>query len=57
MSTTIKPTETPELELVSVAEDALVQNDEQILDNIKIVNAPPFCEEELKRIDAIVDSD
>ncbi len=30
---------------------------EQILDNIKIVNAPPFCEEELKRIDSIVDSD
>ena len=35
MSTTIKPTETPELELVSIAEDALVQNDEQVLENVE----------------------
>ena len=32
MPTTIKSTETPELELVSVAEDASVQSDEQVLE-------------------------
>ena len=35
MPTTIKSTETPELELVSVAEDASVQSDEQVLENIE----------------------
>ena len=39
MSTTIKSTETPELELVSIAEDALVQNDEQILDNVDTLDS------------------
>ena len=35
MPTTIKSTETPELELVSVAEDASVQSDEQVLENVE----------------------
>ena len=39
MPTTIKSTETPELELVSIAEDALVQNDEQILDNVDTLDS------------------
>ena len=39
MPTTIKSTETPELELVSVAEDASVQNDEQILDNVDTLDS------------------
>ena len=33
MPTTIKSTETPELELVSIAEDASVQSNEQVLEN------------------------
>ena len=35
MPTTIKSTETPELELVSLAEDASVQSDEQVLENVE----------------------
>ena len=35
MPTTIKSTETPELELVSVAEDASVQSNEQVLENVE----------------------
>ena len=35
MPTTIKSTETPELELVSIAEDASVQSDEQVLENVE----------------------
>ena len=35
MSTTIKSTETPELELVSIAEDASVQSNEQVLENVE----------------------
>ena len=35
MPTTIKSTETSELELVSVAEDASVQSDEQVLENVE----------------------
>ena len=35
MPTTIKSTETPELELVSIAEDASVQSNEQVLENVE----------------------
>ena len=50
MSTTIKPTETPELELVSVAEDALVQNDEQILDNIDTLDSATADSEQVEQV-------
>ena len=50
MSTTIKPTETPELELVSVAEDALVQNDEQILDNTDTLDSATADSEQVELV-------
>ena len=50
MSTTIKSTETPELELVSVAEDALVQNDEQILDNTDTLDSATADSEQVELV-------
>ena len=54
MSTTIKSTETPELELVSVAEDALVQNDELILDNTDTLDSATA---ECEQVDQVVETD
>ena len=54
MSTTIKSTETPELELVSVAEDALVQNDELILDNTDTLDSATA---EYEQVDQVVETD
>ena len=50
MSTTIKSTETPELELVSIAEDALVQNDEQILDNTDTLDSATADSEQVELV-------
>ena len=54
MSTTIKSTETPELELVSVAEDVLVQNDELILDNTDTLDSATA---ECEQVDQVVETD
>lgn len=54
MSTTIKSTETPELELVSIAEDALVQNDELILDNTDTLDSATA---ECEQVDQVVETD
>ena len=51
MPTTIKSTETPELELVSVAEDASVQSDEQLLDNVETSDT---VSEEVVQADSVI---
>lgn len=53
MPTTIKSTETPELELVSVAEDASVQSDEQLLDNVETSDT---VSEEVLEADSVIET-
>ena len=53
MPTTIKSTETPELELVSTAEDALVQSDEQVLENVETLDVATV---DAEQTDSVVDT-